>query len=98
MYAVPPSVVFACATHPVSVDLGACAAAAGGAEGGGVGCGDWDGGGCCCANTPIPPASMHAAIVVVRYRMSTPQESSFRRSDTRRSVALFLPPAGAVAN
>src|SRR4051812_29856365 len=58
--AVPPSVVFACTTQPVSVDLGAsagccCAGAA-----------------CSCANTPTAPASVQAAIVEVIYRMTTP--------------------------
>src|SRR5215467_2963210 len=71
---VPPSVVFACTTQPVRVDLGACAAAAG--WGGGCGCA----GACSCANTPIAPATVQTAIVEMRRRMSTPHESSFRLS------------------
>src|SRR4249919_2775216 len=56
-YTLLPSVVFACATQPVSVDLGACACAGGCA------------GACSCANTPTAPASVQAAIVEVIYRM-----------------------------
>src|ERR1700730_3229016 len=58
-YAVPPSVVFACTTQPVSVDLGACSLA---------GCA----GACSCANTTTALASAQAAIVEVTYRMTTP--------------------------
>src|SRR5262245_7988438 len=60
--AVPPSVVFACTTQPVSVALGACSWAGGCA------------GACSCANTLTVPASAMAAIVEVRYRMGTPRE------------------------